>query len=208
MAKRSPKKKPKQKPHAAALSVRAIAKQLNVVPGTVYDWIARGCPRTTLAAVEAWRAANIRQEHARHDKRTADPKTGDAQPDVALTLTQKRMVADTRKINADVVYKRLRNAEKRKDMVSLAAVEREAAELVVRIKERLLAAPSEFENSFPAEVRAQCKADFEEHIRLLLLEMANWKIAGQTCDDMIAAAAERIVRERRNGGAAGATSAR
>lgn len=179
-----------------ALAAAVIATHLNISPGTVYGWFSRGCPRTTLAEVEAWRAANIRQEHARPGKRIPDPKSGAAQPDVALTITQKRMLADTRKINADVVYKRLRNAEKRKDMVSLIAVEREVAELVVRIKERLLAAPSEFENSFPAEVRAQCKADFEEHIRLVLLEMSRWTIAGETCENMIVTMAERITTER------------
>jgi hypothetical protein len=197
MAKRSPKKKPKRKNRAqvAPLTAAAIATHLKISPGTVYGWFGRGCPRTTIAAVETWRAANIRTEHARPEKRAADSATG-APINLPLTITQKRMLADTRKINADVVYKRLRNAEKRKDMVSLLAVEREVAELVVRIKERLLAAPSEFENSFPAEVRSQCKADFEEHIRLLLLEMARWTIAGETCEDMIVAVATRIVTER------------
>jgi phage terminase Nu1 subunit (DNA packaging protein) len=116
--------------------------------------------------------------------------------DAELTLAQKRVMADTRKIEAEVQYKEMRNAERRGDMISLTAVQREGAELVARIKERLLAAPDEFENRFPSEVRAQCKADFSEFIRQLLLEVSRWTIGGETVDDIILAVARRIEAER------------
>ena len=188
---KKPRPRQQKKPPAAPLYAGTIAKAI-----TVYGWFSRGCPRSTVEEVTAWRAANIRQEHVRNDKKVAEGRPPNGPIDAELTLAQKRVMADTRKIEAEVQYKEMRNAERRGDMISLTAVQREGAELVARIKERLLAAPDEFENRFPSEVRAQCKADFSEFIRQLLLEVSRWTIGGETVDDIILAVARRIEAER------------
>ena len=90
----------------------------------------------------------------------------------------------------------MRIAEKKQDLVSLKDTQRELSELLIRIKERLLAAPDEFQTRFPEPVRAQCKADFDEFIRHVLLEISRWKLGGHDMDDMIIATAERIRRDR------------
>lgn len=189
-----------------SLKVSKAARTLGVNRVTLYDWFARGCPRGTVEEIAAWRQANVRNDRLEHDKRAemgealaqvvAPTDPGSLAPKKrakkALSLSEKRLKADTEKIRAEVAYKLMRNAEKRKNLVSLAEVQLEAAELAIRIKERLLAAPDEMETRFPAETRAGNKADFEEFIRQLLLEISGWKILGEPMHARIKAAAESL----------------
>lgn len=168
------------------LTAATIAKHFNVNRSTVSGWIHKGCPTTTLKAVAEWRAAHLRSERQPVDQRGGEGGPG------RLTLNDRRVKADTRKILSDVALRELRLAEKRGDLVSRKEANRELAEYFVRVKERLLAAPDEFETRFPAEVRIQCKADFKEFIRQLLLELSRWQLLGKSAEDIILAAAAAI----------------
>jgi hypothetical protein len=93
-------------------------------------------------------------------------------------------------------YGLLRNRERRQTLIDRKDVEREVSALLIRIKERLLVVPDEFETRFPLEVRQQCKADLTEFMRQLLLEMSRWKIMDESTDDLLIAAAARLLAER------------
>jgi hypothetical protein len=180
----------KKKPEP--ISAIIAARHFGVHRRTIAEWFDRGCPRTSIKAIAQWRAANLRNERQPLDQRDANGQAGDQQGPRPLTLQELRLKADTRKINSDVELRRLRIAEKQKDLVSLSDAQRELSELLIRIKERLLAAPDEFETRFPLEVRAQCKADFQEFTRQLLLEISRWKLGAAEEEEIILAAAEVI----------------
>lgn len=183
---------PKSPPAAARITTALIANSLGVHARTVEGWVSKGCPKTTLDEVIQWRAGNMRADRQPMDQRAAAP--GGEAP--GHTLQEKRLLADTAKIEAEVSLKNLRLQERMQNLVSRSAVLREVSELVVRVKERILAAPDEFETRFPAEVRAQCKADFEEFVRQLLWELSTWEILGESTDDLVIAAAESIKAQR------------
>lgn len=192
------------------LTTTEAARQLGVNRVTMYDWFSKGCPRGPLDAIAAWRLANVRSDRLEHESRQETvqameeiaepspeaPKKAPKAAKRSFTLSERRLKADTAKIRAEVAYKLMRNREKRKDLVSLTDVQREAAELAIRVKERLLACPDEMETRFPAETRAANKADFEEFIRQLLLEMSGWRIVGETLDDRIVDAGKAIETKR------------
>ena len=180
------------KKKAAPLTAAKVAKHFGVHRCTVSDWFQRGCPRTSIKAIAQWKAASLRTERQPLDQRDGNGQAGDPGDQRQLTLQELRLTADTRKINSDVELRRLRIAEKQKDLVSLSDAQRELSELLIRIKERLLAAPDEFETRFPLEVRAQCKADFQEFTRQLLLEISRWKLGAAEEEEIILAAAEVI----------------
>lgn len=167
-----------------------MAQVLGVHRTTLVGWLAEGCPRGTEAEIRAWRSANVRTDHLEHSKR---PEASSAPKGKRKrTLAEHRLIADTAKIKADVAFRLMRNKKQAKELVSLSDVQREAAELAIRIKERLLAVPDEMETRFPAETRAANKSDFEEFIRQLLLEISNWSVIGEAMDEWIVAAAKKI----------------
>ena len=179
---------PSRKPLTNAL----IAKHFHVHPSTVADWIIQGCPKSSIKDVSKWRSETLRTGRGNID----DNRNGAENEPQMPALQRKRIEADTRKILADVALRELRIEEKRRDLVSRSEVVRELSEIVVRVKERLLAAPDEFENRFPAGVRVQCKLDFQEFIRQLLLELSRMKVADATMDDTIVASAAAIIAGR------------
>jgi phage terminase Nu1 subunit (DNA packaging protein) len=172
--------------HQHGLTQAKIANHFRVHTRTVATWIGRGCPQTSIKAVSKWRRENMRTERQPPGQRGDGPST----------LTEERLKADTLKIMADVDLRELRLAEKRGDLVSHTEAKHELAKLLIRIKERLLAAPDEFQTRFPGPERLQCKADFDQFIRQLLLEISRWDILGAGADDMIVAEAVRIIADR------------
>lgn len=182
------------KKRAEPLSASIVAKHFAVNRRTITEWFDRGCPRTSFKEIAQWRAANLRSGRQPLDHRNGNGKA-DNQP-LPLTLQELRLKSETQKIDSDVELRLLRIAEKKKDLISKTDAQRELSELLVRIKERLLAAPDEFQNRFPEPVRSQCKGDFQEFMRQLLLEISRWQLGGEDADDIIIAAARRIEAER------------
>lgn len=183
------------------LTVAEVARRLDVNRRTVQDWRNKGCPLTSIEAVIAWRGENLQTEHTPLDRK-GGPIGGEVSHDgVAvsddgdrpMSLSQKRLLADTRKIIEDTKLKKLAYRVKSGDLLVRTAAEREVASLVLRVKERLLAVPDEFENRFPIEVRASCKADLAEAMRLVLVELSRFEVLGKTTDEIIVAEARRIL---------------
>ena len=177
------------------LTAAAIGRNFGVSKSTVCTWIHKGCPQTTIDAVSKWRAANINAEKIPFASRK-NYGTADSGEPREPSISERRTLADTRKINSDVELRQLRLREKLGDLVSHKEIERELAEWAIRIKERLIASPSEFFTRWPLEVRDQTNADFIEWIRQLLLEMSRWKVLGVSMDDHIIAAGDRLKAER------------
>ena len=88
-----------------SLSAIIVARHFGVHRVTVHDWFQRGCPRTTIKTIQRWRAANLRSEREPLDQR--DGQGNAATPPGELTLQERRIKADTQKIESDVELRRL-----------------------------------------------------------------------------------------------------
>ena len=153
----------KQKRKSKPQSVNALAIGVGVSRRTMHDWIARGCPRGPVKAIEAWRAANIR---------TREP--------AAEGSAEEERVARIRKLNADSLARELKNAKERKEIYLAADVETNVAELTGMIRTRLESIPDELQTEWPPECRQLVTERLSECIALILTSMSQWRLP---CDD-------------------------
>jgi len=177
--------------------VSAVAKAVGVNRRTVAEWRDKGCPLTTLNAVIQWRNENLRS-----DRQPIEQRDGGASS--MTRLHEAQVQANIRKIKGDTRLRHQRLLKETNKLVERVSVVREVAELVVRVKERILALPEELENRFAPEVRLQLKEDVDEFARQLLFEMATYEILGDPTDDLILASAD-LIRAKRERAAAKST---
>lgn len=78
------------------------------------------------------------------------------------------------KLEEEIRYKRLKNDQTEGLLVDRQAAEQEINAMLVRLKTRLEAAPDEMEMRFPAETRADNKAEFQNYVHNLLKEISSW----------------------------------
>ncbi len=142
---------------------RELAIALNVSERMVRNYIRDGMPgfqgRYSIAECREWVANNINSPNA---------EVGD--------LKEKRLRAEIRKLNADAESKECKNAIMRGDILYRDDVDRQIAEVLTRIKTRLESVPDEMETTFPASTRAQNKADLDEKIRQIQMEIAAFEL--------------------------------
>ncbi len=204
-AKKKPAKKTKAtKPPSTqleAMSATDMAVALGFNRRTVHEWLREGCPRNVMGAL-AWVLKNKRGDKLANRN---GPLSGLLSPGGGLDPDAEAQVSLTRQMHAEKLrgqqidneQEALALAEKRRDLVSRKLVKRDVATIFVRIKERLLVIPDRFEPRFPAEVRVECKQDFQEFCRLVLIEMRSMPVGGQDVEELVLAAADEIRIERR-----------
>lgn len=201
-----PAKKPVAKPKLDvdpldAMSAANLAKAVGVNRRTAHEWFQEGCPRHLMEAI-GWVL-----KHKRGDKlaNRNGPLSGllspggglDADGEAQASLQRQMHAEKLRGQQIDNEQSALALAEKKRDLVSRKLVKRDVATIFVRIKERLLVAPDRFEPRFPAEVRVECKQDFEDFCRKLLMELRTMPVGGEDVEDLILAAADEIRGGRR-----------
>jgi hypothetical protein len=177
------------------LTQALIAKHFKVHERTVHAWMQRGCPATSLEAIAVWRGNNLQRPPTDRPftDRTAAPSDGGVNGEGSLS--SQKLKVDILRGKIDARSRLLRHRERKGELVERRVAEREIAEVLLRVKERLIVCPDEFETSFPAETRPQNKADFEEYVRQLLMEIGRYKLLGKSADEMLIDAAARMVRK-------------
>ncbi len=181
------------------LTTSAVAAELGVNRRTVKEWYDKGCPEGPIAAIVAWRDANIKTTRA-----TFTSRHGGVAPETPLAAEQVKrgqlLELQTResikKTQTENQLKLFALEQKRGEMVERAWVQRQVAAIFVRIKERLLNCPDEMETEFPHETRVANKRVLDEYLRRVLIEMSLSVVADGDVDEMILAEAAAILARR------------
>jgi hypothetical protein len=159
-----------------ATSAASAAKLLDVSERTFRTWLARGCPggqgRYEIARIQEWRDNNIAPRGG-----SAASSSGDG------SLASQKIAIEILERQENVRTKKLRNDLREGRLADVKEVQRQAAEMVTWIKDRLLAIPDELEMTFPAETRLQNKADVEISIRLILKKLSRFETTVSEVED-------------------------
>jgi phage terminase Nu1 subunit (DNA packaging protein) len=155
------KKKPvkrKRVARATILTIQQIADGIGVSTTTVDKYVKRGCPRTSIEAIQKWRAENI--------KSIADDTDAD---EIGLALRRAELKereenARTRQLKNDLMESRLIRRED---------VERDLSVGFARLVNRLNSLGLKCANICPTELKAPIKQSIEETIRIALKELSD-----------------------------------
>lgn len=171
------------------------------------DWRPAGMPgkpgRWDLVEIARWQMSRQVGDKSRDiaikliSDLTADDNQSDSVRDpelvAAAELRRRKNEAEAEIKEADARTRQQNLALQEGRLVDRESAVREVAALVVRIKQRLLAAPTEMEMDFPRQTRKQNKADFEMFVRGLLLEMSGWEMLDyDTTNELICVASDVI----------------
>jgi transcriptional regulator with XRE-family HTH domain len=164
MQQRRPKPKAKSKTGRAKksrnLTIKAIAEGIGVSTVTIDKYVKRGCPRTSVEAVQKWRSENIK----------AVAEDADVS-EIGIELKRAEMAerwenARTRQMKNDLMNGRLI----RKDEYELSL-----RTGISRLMNRLQSLGTKCANICPAELKVPVKEAVEDTVRIALKEL---------CDDL------------------------
>jgi phage terminase Nu1 subunit (DNA packaging protein) len=114
----------------------------------------------------AWRAANVAP---RKGGPKAERPTGE--------LQEALIRAQVAKLEAEAEAKELKNAQLRGELYDAEETEQAVSMLTSMIRNRLEAVPAEIEMEFPPEIRQQVKELVDTKLRLVLMEMSQWRMS-------------------------------
>lgn len=151
-------------------SLREVAEFFGVALSTVKgEWRPARMPGKAgawdLKEILAWRDARRR------------PAAATSDPDNKVTIDGKDLsIGKLVTLEAFERYRRRKIGNDRLagELVSRDDVERGAAELVLRLKERFEAVPEELQMEFPGAQRVQWRQRLESKVRLILTDLASW----------------------------------
>ena len=154
-----------------------LAQALNKSRRTVIDYLDNGMRDACytdygydLEAARLWVKQNVRKR--------ADPEDSDVSPDDLRAAQYAKIKQEERKL-------RLKNDEIEGRLVYADDIQRDVSAAFLRIKTRLEAVPNELEMIFPPEIRAQMKGEVADRVRLILLEMAAFRLEeGEPSEDI------------------------
>ncbi len=156
-----PKSKPraKQKPRAKRnLTIRQMADGIGVCTATIDKYVSRGCPRTSVEAVQKWRSENIK----------AVAEDADISE---IGIEIKRAEMAERWENART--RQQKNDERAGKMIKKADVELHLRTALSRLVNRLNSLGLKCANICPAELKAPIKQAIEDTIRVALKELSD-----------------------------------
>ena len=151
------KRKPKRKPPVDRnLTIQQMADGIGVCTATIDKYVKRGCPRTSLQAVQKWRAENIKSVAEDADV-----------SEIGIELKRAEMAerwenARTRQLKNDLAEGRLIRKEE---------VERDISIGFARLVNRLNSLGLKVANICPAELKATIKEAVEDTVRIALKEL-------------------------------------
>lgn len=161
-AKRTTKKrKPttrKRSPRVKTLTIEAIATGIGVSKTTIDKYVKRGCPRTTIEAVQKWRLENIRAVSEDCEDDEIGPETRRAE------LFDKLESARARNIKNDLMEGKLIRKDTVITDITMAST---------RLANRYNSIGTMCANYCPSEIKATIKATIEEVIRIGFKEFCN-----------------------------------
>ena len=142
------------------LTIKAMADGIGVCTATIDKYVARGCPRTSIEAVQKWRSENI--------KAVAE----DADPSEIGIELKKAEIAER--------WENARTRQMKNDLMTGRLIKKDEVELhlrtaLSRMVNRLNSLGLKCANICPSELKAPIKEAIEETVRICLKEV---------CDDM------------------------
>lgn len=155
------KKKPKSskgKPKGRNLTLPEMAEGIGVSVVTIHKYLKRGCPRTSIAAIQKWRSENI--------KAVAENLEVSE-----IGIECKRAEVAERWENARA--RQIKNDEKEARLVSRVAVSRMHGIVIARLTNRLKNLGMKCANLCPAELKATIKDAVEDTVETALREFVN-----------------------------------
>jgi AcrR family transcriptional regulator len=158
-AKSKTKRKPKKRAvKTRNLTIRQLVEGVGVSDTTLKKYFARGCPRTSIEAVQKWRSENI--------KAVAE----DAEvSEIGIELKRAEMAerwenARTRQIKNDRLQNELR---------PISEIEHALRVIHSRVATRLMSLGHRCANVVPSELKAVIKQEVEETVRIAMKEAEN-----------------------------------
>jgi len=151
-------KKRKRAPRVKILTIQEMATGIGVSTRTIDKYVKRGCPRTTIEAVQKWRLENIRavSEDCQDDE--IGPETRRAE------LFDKLESARARNIKNDLMEGKLIRKDTVITDITMAST---------RLANRYNSIGTMCANYCPSEIKATIKATIEEVIRIGFKEFCN-----------------------------------
>ena len=137
------------------MTIPALASGVGVSTTTIEKYIKRGCPRTSIEAVNEWRSHNIKAV------------TEDADPS-EISMELKRAELAERKENART--RQLKNDELEERLIRKEDVERDLSIATTRLKNRLRSLAMRCANLCPAELKVPIKEGVEDTVEICLRE--------------------------------------
>ena len=154
------KKKPKSskgKPKGRNLTLPEMAEGIGVSVVTIHKYLKRGCPRTSIAAVQKWRSENIKA--VAEDTEVSEIGIELKKAEIAERWENAR----TRQLKNDIAEGRLI----RKD-----EVERSISIAMARLVNRLNTLGMRCANLCPSELKAPVKESIEDQVKTALKELS------------------------------------
>jgi len=143
-----------------------LGKALNRSWRTVATYVSQGMPKGKagydVEKCREWIAANVRDNKEQKAEKRIRSDSSENWEAVKLEFDAKRAALKFEKESGS--------------LVSREDVEHEFSEFCLRLKDRMLQAPEEFEMRFPAETRLENKREFENFINILLREVSQWEL--------------------------------
>ena len=154
---RSTKQSPKAK-KGRNLTIKAMADGIGVCTATIDKYVARGCPRTSIEAVQKWRSENIKA--AAQDADISE---------IGIELKRAEMAERWENARA----RQLKNDEKERLLVSRLAVSQMHGRVISRLVNRLNALGLKCANLCPSELKAPIKEAVEDTVNIAIREFIN-----------------------------------
>lgn len=151
----------------------AMARHYGVSRNSVDKWTSR--PDFPGGRRGPWRQSEV-DGYLERIRSPLAPTAAEAQPTDVRQLGEQRLRAEVAKLLEDARGKKLRNDLFAGRLVERDQAERNAAEMCLRIKQRLEALSGELRMLFPRELQVKICGEIDEKIRLVLIEMSNWEI--------------------------------
>jgi phage terminase Nu1 subunit (DNA packaging protein) len=159
-----------------ALTLKALAKGCNVSERTLNTWIARGCPRESIKAAQAWRDEHILP-------RKGGPKAGRPAADPAQqSLLARRTVAQCEKDEAAARREQLKSDQLERLVIYRDQVVREAGEIFAAVRAILETIPDGLAKEFPQKLRARAYEVGKNKVDIALRKLADLHLVGGAAD--------------------------
>lgn len=138
------------------MTIAALATGVGVSTTTIERYIRRGCPRTSIEAVQKWRSENVSSIGE------------DAEPNELMQELKRAEIAAT---NETARAKRLKNDMLEKKLVPRDVIQRDISIALTRTVNRLQSIPTEVSVLCPDELKVPVKSKAEQLIRVILKEL-------------------------------------
>jgi phage terminase Nu1 subunit (DNA packaging protein) len=156
--------------------LKDLAQGAAVSERTLNTWIARGCPRSSVAAVLAWQQANVLP-------RKGGPRKTLTQTDRSQIALQHRLnEAKAKDAEEGARTKRVKRRLLQKRLMPIDQVVREAAEIFTEVRSILESVPDAVAKEVPQQLRTRAYDATRNKITAALKKLASLHSLGSAAD--------------------------